>query len=88
MADRESRFDSPERTVHGHSMFPSDPWDIVRYDRAGKWFIEHQDGRKRRISVRDAAFWTARNHFNPGLPGGRTFDALVREYRAEYARNA
>lgn len=80
--------DARDRTVHGHSMFPSHPWDIVRYDRSGKWYIEHEDGRKIPLSVRDAAFYTARNHFNPGLPGGRIFDALVREFRAEAARNA
>lgn len=76
---------SDDRTVHGHSMWPSDPWDVVRYDRAGKWYIEHGDGRRVRVTVNHAAKVAARNHFNPGLPGGRTFDALVRKYRSEAA---
>jgi hypothetical protein len=77
-----------DRTVHGHSTYPSNPWDVVRYDRAGKWYIEHDDGRRELVTVDRAAFYTARNHFNPGQPGGRRFDSLVRKYRREAAAAA
>lgn len=58
--------------------------EIVRYDRAGKWWIErHRPFQSRtHVSVRFAAdtarlFETMGGHVNLGRPGGRTFDRLV-----------
>jgi hypothetical protein len=66
-----------DRTVHG----VSDQWEIVRYDRAGKWYLEAADGRRVRVGVRHAARVAADGTFHPGLPGGQAFDRLVRERR-------
>lgn len=65
---------------------------IVRYDRAGKWYIElvepsmHAPARKQ-IDIGEAVdrafeledMGTGKIHL--GLPGGRRFDHLVRERR-------
>ncbi len=62
---------------------------IVRYDRSGKWYIEHGPSHPReRVSVRQAA----RRAFELGhggiiyerCPGGRTFDRLMRELTKGY----
>ena len=74
-----------DRTVHATL---GDGWEVVRYDRAGKWYIEHPSpGRKRRaVSVSDAAKFTteAMNRGEAKLylrrPGGRTFDRIVLGY--------
>lgn len=77
-----------DRSVHGYSAWPSNPFDVVRYERSGKWYIEFEDGRRERVTVRRAARVAARNHFNPGLPGGRSFDSLVRSFRADAVAEA
>jgi hypothetical protein len=72
---------SDDRTVHGHSMNRLEPWEVVRYDRSGKWYLESPDGRRQHVGVHHAAKVAADGNFTPGLPGGRTFDRLVREKR-------
>lgn len=67
---------SGDRTVHGRSV--ADAWEVVRYDRAGKWYIEHTDGRRVRVTVQHAATVAAAGAFFPRLPGGRVFDQMVR----------
>lgn len=70
-----------DRTVHGYTF---DGGEIVRYDRSGKWWIEHTDPRRlipaRQVTVRVAvreALWNG-NRAILGLPGGRAFDAKVK----------
>jgi hypothetical protein len=68
-----------DRTIHAVC---EDGRAIVRYDRAGRWYIEH--GTKRRpVSVREAAdvavqAWRGLGVVYLGLPGGGAFDAKVR----------
>jgi hypothetical protein len=58
--------------------------EIVRYNRAGKWYVEWLDtGKRTQLTIRDAArmalFW-ARNDGGivyRGLPGGTAFDRLT-----------
>lgn len=74
-----------DRTVHALML---DRSEIVRYDRAGKWYHEHIDkwmgttGRKN-ITVREAAELAVgeRAYVFTGRPGGGTFDRLVAALR-------
>ena len=72
-----------DRTVHGHTM---NGHEIVRYDRAGKWYVEPQDDKRLAVTVIHAASLAALGDFTPGLPGGKRFDALVRARRASLAQ--
>lgn len=72
-----------DRTVH--ARYPG--MDIVRYNRAGKWYLEPTDplAQRQRVTLADAvnqAIW-ARTHGHGevlfGRPGGATFDRKVRE---------
>lgn len=72
-----------DRTVHAITNLGS---EIVRYDRAGKWYVEYGTGilfRRKQIgiggAVQRAVDWGREIHF--GRPGGRTFDARVRKAR-------
>lgn len=53
--------------------------EVVRYDRAGKWFVEGQHGR-RAVSVLEAAQTAIQyaGEIHYGLPGGSRFDSAVR----------
>lgn len=72
----------PDRRVHAESG----ECQIVRYERAGKWYMEWDPPRLRRpLTVGDAALaaWRLKReapaaviHF--GLPGGQVFDRKVR----------
>lgn len=68
-----------DRTVHAEN----EHCEIVRYDRAGKWYLEpKQSGlQRRRIGIASAAVEAARTgttvHF--GLPGGGAFDRRVKK---------
>jgi hypothetical protein len=61
--------------------------DVVRYDRAGKWYLEPTDSRLRRQWVKlgdavNAAVWGVENLNGVvlyGLSGGAAFDKQVRE---------
>lgn len=72
-----------DRRVHAFG----DSAEVVRYDRAGKWFIESKIGLvpARRVSINDAVdkamrLWYEDNgSVNFGLPGGSAFDKKVRD---------
>lgn len=59
--------------------------EVVRYDRAGKWYIEPRDRSlpRQRVTVGDAvrhALWLYEHDggmLKQGVPGGGTFDRLV-----------
>jgi hypothetical protein len=68
-----------DRTVHGLDIAMGDAWEIVRYDRAGKWYIEHPDGRRVRVGVNYAARAAAKGEAYLNRPGGQIFDARVRK---------
>lgn len=62
-------------------------WQIVRYDRAGKWYVEYDPPRMRparRIGVSEAAHLAWQMHKDSvghiwfGVPGGQVFDRKVR----------
>ena len=68
-----------DRTVHACC----EQFEIVRYDRAGKWYIEWNDYDRKRIGVKVAAVH-ASNLLDAGRgevffdrPGGQTFDRHV-----------
>lgn len=68
-----------DRTVHAEN----EHCEIVRYDRAGKWYIEPRDpGKQRRhVGIRSAASEAVKApdmwiHY--GRPGGGAFDRHVR----------
>jgi hypothetical protein len=69
-----------DRTVHASNHEA----EIVRYDRAGKWYIEYRDGDRRRISLRQAAKFACLLYVRDGViltgkPGGRAFDRAVHQ---------
>jgi hypothetical protein len=63
-----------DRTVHGWS---ADGGEIVRYDRAGKWFLEYKDRPRARLSVLAAARFARQGGAFLGRPGGARFDKAV-----------
>ena len=73
--------DNPDRRVHAVLV---DGATIARYDRAGKWYLETPNGQRSKIDIRTAARLGAEAHsyVTFGLPGGSTFDALVRKIRS------
>ena len=70
-----------DRTVHA-------AWseeDLVRYDRAGKWYVEPRyEGKRRQVTLADAVKYALLVEGNPSgrvfldRPGGGTFDARYR----------
>lgn len=69
-----------DRSVH--ASFPGLE-DIVRYERAGSWYIELSSGKRRRVTVAEAArraleLASMGGSVHLGLPGGGRFDQLVR----------
>jgi hypothetical protein len=61
---------------------------VVRYDRAGKWYLEGKRGGgfrfRERITFRRAVELVRRQHgsrIHTGLPGGSRFDAAVRDLK-------
>jgi hypothetical protein len=72
---------SDDRRVHAATP---EGWEIVRYDRAGKWYAETLTWRER-ITFDMAVYHATRAGAKPhlGLPGGTRFDAAVqRKIRA------
>lgn len=70
----------PNRRVHAEC----DGFEVVRYDRAGKWYVESKDpGRKREhVGIHEAAIRafcavTLGGQVHTGIPGGGTFDRWV-----------
>ena len=66
-----------DRTVHG---LTEDGAESVRYDRAGKWYIERA-GFRHPVTVAEAAQKAAEGRHYGRLPGGQVFDAQVRRWR-------
>lgn len=69
-----------DRRVHGQT---ADGGKIVRYNRAGKWYVEYPPAsyrRSRHITVGRAAELACEDGAGAflGLPGGARFDRLVR----------
>jgi len=60
------------RTVHA---LLTDGTEIVRYDRAGKWYVEQPDGYRRLLTLTEATqFVVHRREWLPGRIGGSAFD--------------
>ena len=75
--------DQHDRTIHAVC---ADGREIVRYNRAGKWYVEHTSGRVH-LSLQSAAEIAAvttrlggKVYF--GRAGGLAFDKRVRDYLA------
>lgn len=68
------------RTVHG---FTDDGGEIVRYDRAGKWYFEYRDRRRRHVTIAEAVKAAIAGKALLDRPGGLAFDARVRRLREE-----
>ncbi len=67
-----------DRTVHGLSPRG---WEIARYDRAGKWYLERKGEPRRRVGLDEATRLAAWGDFYPDRPGGTAFDSRVRKLR-------
>lgn len=70
----------PDRRVHAEG--PNGCFAVVRYELAGKWYVEDPAGRRRRVSLAEAAeeALLARNSGGillTGVPGGAAFDHKV-----------
>ncbi|WP_158303269.1 HNH endonuclease [Prauserella endophytica] len=55
--------------------------EVVRYDRAGKWFVEFPEGRRHLLKLSEAVEWAFDKGAEVifGVPGGARFDGLVRQ---------
>lgn len=72
-----------DRTVHGRTWYQA---EIVRYNQAGKWYIEYPVGTmipSRHIRLAEAVSLAVRGQAFLGMPGGSRFDAGVRKARQE-----
>ena len=72
-----------DRTVHG---LTDDGGEIVRYDRAGKWYFEYRDRKRRHVTIAEAVQAAAAGKAVLGRAGGLAFDAKVRKLRGEAGR--
>lgn len=64
-----------DRTVHGRTR---EGYEVVRYSRAGKWFIETSSDTRQLVTMKVAAKLTAHGGTHvQGLPGGQSFDRVV-----------
>lgn len=72
-----------DRTVHG---WAADGTEIVRYDRAGKWYLEPKPSElrpRRQVTVNEAARAAAQGKAVFGRMGASVFDRLVRKFASE-----
>lgn len=70
-----------DRTVHAMTRLGV---EIVRYGRAGKWYIEgHRDQPRVRITLADAVRLAQQDGATAflGRPGGRSFDAKINKHK-------
>lgn len=70
-----------DRRVHART---SDGAEIVRYDRAGKWYLEPTDGtRRRQLTLAEAIDLATQPDSTTflRLPGGGAFDRAVRRHK-------
>ena len=71
-----------DRTVHALGKGR----EVVRYNRAGKWYVENQDGSRRAVTldqaVSEAADISSANGgiIRYGRAGGSAFDARMRRF--------
>lgn len=69
-----------DRTVHARTRLGN---EVVRYDRAGKWYVESSSLPRQRLTLAQAVKMAlapgAEVYF--GRPGGGRFDAAVRDAR-------
>lgn len=74
-----------DRTIHART---ANHWLIVRYDRAGKWYAEHADHPRQAITIDEAVAEACRlgSYVYAGKPGGRMFDAKVKNVMVERIR--
>jgi hypothetical protein len=82
---------SADRTVHCTIDPESDnPIEIVRYDRAGKWFYESRT-KRRPLRFEQAVAYAVEDRpsviWHAGLPGGSRFDIHVRVARKRRERH-
>ncbi len=80
-----------DRRVYGTN---EDGSEVVRYDRAGKWYLEKSGEARRKLSIKEAveivAGWEHEAVGGPrlGLVGGSRFDSLyIRHVKATYKFN-
>lgn len=69
-----------DRAVHATSK---DGDEIVRYDKAGKWWLERADGTRASLKIGEAveqaiSFARAGGKIHTRRPGGKSFDVKVR----------
>lgn len=79
-----------DRRVHATLLPPRQPSiEIVRYERAGKWYWE-SDRLRKHLTIAEAAALVSGDRYpvvwNEGVPGGSRFDALVRQARLDSAK--
>lgn len=69
-----------DRRIHARSPMG---YEIVRYERAGKWYVEGEGGLRIRIPIVEAVRLSTLPGVSTqlGVPGGGRFDALVRDHR-------
>lgn len=67
-----------DRTVHATR---ADGAEVARYDRAGKYYLEHPDGRRYPLTLETATSIAAdpTSRWHERKPGGMRFDAVVRD---------
>lgn len=68
-----------DRIVHGLTETGA---EIVRYERAGKWYVEPTDGSKRTaVTIARAAELASAGRVFPNRAGGQAFNAKVAKLR-------
>lgn len=68
-----------DRVVHGLTETSA---EIVRYERAGKWYIEPTDGSRRTaVTITRAAELAIAGTVFPNRAGGQAFNAKVAKLR-------
>jgi hypothetical protein len=78
---------NPDRRVHAHAH--KHAIEVVRYEKAGKWFLEEFDigdeTVRTPLTIERAVWWALllQSHKGTilhGVPGGKVFDRKVRTY--------
>lgn len=72
-----------ERVVHASIENAAGRGEIVRYDRAGKWYVEYSDGSRRKLTLDDAvaladAWWRTGGTPHFDRYGGTAFNRRLR----------
>lgn len=68
-----------DRTVHG--VLADGTTEIVRYDRAGKWYFEPREGKRRQVVLEEAARAASLGTHYANQYGGQAFNARVRQIK-------